>query len=647
MSASMASSSSDRADAAPPAAPSASPAAIPAAPPSTSPAAPAIPAAPPPATASSLAVPLLRVGQHRPTESDRRQRGPDALDVPTLALAIRESNVDAVRSMLEHGAPLDAAAWGCQSAMEMAELMVEYERSDNHYRLHGWPFTPASDRGRTLYTKQSSDARTIFEMLKAEVEARCAVHVGLAVSPQGRVRVAVAARQPLSTWKEPLPAVLAPGDSDAVDTSLPYEEPYVHDSRPKDQYPAQNLRLGYWYPRPREKDGVPFYLRPCTCASHRVLPNVESIGWWDYRMHTGKLDSDESARMEAWSGFANQFCLDLGIDPDGREWEKISNDVWADFCQTFEPVVVRKPIWETTSLRSNNLGLSRFRLAYSPCLRCGPYPASLYSNLADAVMDIKLRNYDSLGWLPLHLNPSPFDGLEMPPLPPKGTWERYDWEKQRSASIEAGRKAFREAQTAQHPRVLAALMHDCCAGQPRGLCAAHDAQGSRFMDALFYKYDSSEGLWVRDRSGRFGVAYSRIWCEPGCECDTCLSLKSAEPDFEYRHLKPAHRPPDGQMWDAVSGIWVPDPNAVPKQPKTTPPQPPAAGASEDDRREWLREFGAFDQREYRFPDDYRKAYKRATRDPKDSERRVQQRRDDPLQQYVHRLGALRSKAEKQ
>ena len=40
------------------------------------------------------------------------------LDAPSLALAIRDRDVDAVDMILKHGAPLDIIAWGCSSAME-------------------------------------------------------------------------------------------------------------------------------------------------------------------------------------------------------------------------------------------------------------------------------------------------------------------------------------------------------------------------------------------------------------------------------------------------------------------------------------------------------------------------------------------------
>ena len=65
---------------------------------------------------------------------------------------------------------------------------------------------------------------------------------------------------------------------------------------------------------------------------------------------------------------------------------------------------------------------------------------------------------------------------------------------------------------------------------------------------------------------------------------------------------------------------------------------PGRGASESDRLKWLRDFSAFDGREYSFPDEYRKAYKKATRPADDSARRVKQRRESPHQQRVHRLG---------
>ena len=92
------------------------------------------------------------------------------------------------------------------------------------------------------------------------------------------------------------------------------------------------------------------------------------------------------------------------------------------------------------------------------------------------------------------------------------------------------------------------------------------------------------------------------------------------------------------MWDATNGTWVPDPEAAPKQEKLTAPPPPGQGASEDARRDWLRVFSTFDGIEYSFPDDYRKAYKKAKRPVDDSARRVKQRRERPHQQRVHRLG---------
>jgi hypothetical protein len=93
------------------------------------------------------------------------------------------------------------------------------------------------------------------------------------------------------------------------------------------------------------------------------------------------------------------------------------------------------------------------------------------------------------------------------------------------------------------------------------------------------------------------------------------------------------------MWDRANGVWVPDPSQAPKDPKATAPQPPKCGATEDDKREWLRTFSVFDGREWSYPDEYRAAYKKAKRPANDSERRVQQRRESPKQQAVHRATA--------
>ena len=114
----------------------------------------------------------------------------------------------------------------------------------------------------------------------------------------------------------------------------------------------------------------------------------------------------------------------------------------------------------------------------------------------------------------------------------------------------------------------------------------------------------------------------------------------------YEHPKPAHRPPDGHMWDAKAGTWVPDPEAAPKRPKAAPPKPPGPGASDDDRRDWLRDFSAFDGIAYIFPNEYRKAYRKATRPADDGERRVKQRRESTDQQRVDRLGHAERKAKK-
>ena len=194
-----------------------------------------------------------------------------------------------------------------------------------------------------------------------------------------------------------------------------------------------------------------------------------------------------------------------------------------------------------------------------------------------------------------------------------------------------------------HPtRGHEALQHACCLGQPRGLCADHDAQGSHFMHALFYEYSPAHELWISQHHrlrDAVRVATCRRDHGPDCSRPDCVNSPA------YQHPKPKHRPPNGHIWDATSGVWVADPTAEVAQPKPQPPTPPSAGAGEHARRAWLSEYSAFAGEDYRFPDDYRKAYKKATRPADDDARRAKARRESSHQQRTDREGhaAKRSK----
>ena len=119
------------------------------------------------------------------------------------------------------------------------------------------------------------------------------------------------------------------------------------------------------------------------------------------------------------------------------------------------------------------------------------------------------------------------------------------------------------------------------------------------MEALFYRYNAIQDMWVHEPE-REGVACTAF------QWPDCKNSQS------YQYPKPAHRAPDGHVWDATSGLWVPDPDAEPKAPKGVPPAPPGRGASEEDRRDWLRRFSEYDGREWPWGE-YRSAYKKATR----------------------------------
>lgn len=193
-----------------------------------------------------------------------------------------------------------------------------------------------------------------------------------------------------------------------------------------------------------------------------------------------------------------------------------------------------------------------------------------------------------------------------------------------------------QSDTYHYRNVVRQLRHDCCKGTPRGLCAAHEAQGSRFMHELCWKFDDAKGMWVHDEVRaltRQDVFRCRRFHGPDCTRKECPSSK------EFEHPKPAHRPPDGMMWDAKEGVWVANPDKVQKQPKAAAPSPPQRGATDAQKKDWLQAFSAFDGREWRFPDEYRAAYKKAKRPADDSERRMKQRRASPAQQATHRASA--------
>ena len=177
------------------------------------------------------------------------------------------------------------------------------------------------------------------------------------------------------------------------------------------------------------------------------------------------------------------------------------------------------------------------------------------------------------------------------------------------------------------------MTHACCNGTPRGLCAAHEAQGSRFMAALFWKFDSTKGMWVHQRElqrAHQALAYCRRF--HGLDC----TRKECQASASYEHPKPAHRPPDGHVWDAASGKWVEDPSKEPKEAKARLPSPLQGRPSNEEKLTWLRRFSEFDGREWGLAE-YRAAYKKAKRPENDSERRVQARRESPAQQHAHRM----------
>ena len=168
--------------------------------------------------------------------------------VPSLALAIRYRNVDAVATLLEQGAPLDVTAWGCNTAVEMAEHMVEYENASR-----------AAMEVRKSQGKDPVPARRIAQMLEDEVQRRAEEAVPC-------------------TWQEPLP--------EAFD-ALQVREVESISAAACDPVARRGFE--------REDNR---WQRACTCASRRMLPNVEAVGRWDLRMGDGKRSAHSAVSLQ-------------------------------------------------------------------------------------------------------------------------------------------------------------------------------------------------------------------------------------------------------------------------------------------------------------------------------------------------------------
>ena len=78
-----------------------------------------------------------------------------------------------------------------------------------------------------------------------------------------------------------------------------------------------------------------------------------------------------------------------------------------------------------------------------------------------------------------------------------------------------------------------------------------------FMASLYYKFNAARGTWVSDlekQSRDERLFDCRREHGEGCTRSDCVASRN------YEHPKPAHRPPNGHVWDAANGVWLPDPS---------------------------------------------------------------------------------------
>ena len=79
-----------------------------------------------------------------------------------------------------------------------------------------------------------------------------------------------------------------------------------------------------------------------------------------------------------------------------------------------------------------------------------------------------------------------------------------------------------------------------------------------FMDALNFYFDDALSCWRHKRGRESSSAV--------CEAPAAAPVPQPQP---------AHRPPNGQVWDGFA--WVPDESVAPSAPKPRAPQPPKRG----------------------------------------------------------------------
>ena len=405
-----------------------------------------------------------------------------------------------------------------------------------------------------------------------------------------------------------------------------------------------------------------YWLRACTCASRRVLPNVSSIGEWEQVMANGKPLSDARAVYQRMDQLGLPHYADMSLNPivyatpcgcpkpytlyvDESKECSCRDDADKELQKECEWRVIEKAISPRCIADRCNEAYRRIFLdvAGSPCERCGHTPSSLRYRSIELQALWKRSGYEfekqpqQSQQFTVAEDPGP-----EPRRPPRSCTlsdpaylAHSRWVCDRHAWWEDWRACRQEIAWPEDKGIPWALMHACCEGKPRGLCSTHDAQGELNMRALFYQFDPAKGLWVKEAE-REAAAQSAMKClrAHGPDCQRVRCINSAK----YRHPKPAHRPPEGKIWDETNGTWVTDPSAQPVPPKPRPPSPLSGRPSEEEKRVWLRTFGLFHGCEYRYPEDYRPAYKKAKRPENDSERRVEQRRESYSQRAVNRRG---------
>lgn len=267
---------------------------------------------------------------------------PVRLDAPSLALAIRCRDLEAVRSMVDQGAQFDVHAWGCTTATDQ---MVQYEQADN-------------DDGNCHV------ARRIAAGLKAESRHReRLVDVELSFA-NGSVVAMVAARPTTPcTWEEPMPEVLAPGAFGSLEQRDNHLDPQFGGKHFGDtdlqrwvrsrthKYNGIMMADGSGGCLTESVDEVPYWRQSCTCASRRVLPNVETVGQWVDRTPDGHLSSDKQASYE-WERFLEDGCDALDVVPSSVHYGAVWDSLHVEWEAQFVPVIVAKPLSTVALWRS-------------------------------------------------------------------------------------------------------------------------------------------------------------------------------------------------------------------------------------------------------------------------------------------------------